>query len=140
MKKIISTVFVLGLMTFSFHAKAQQQDLLVMKQQAEVLKLSTDLMNTKIDLEKEKQNNVKISGDVESYNKKSDNSTDDYTASDPKSTAKDAKSTAKVLKKTETANKNLEKSNNKIVDIEGEVRKLEMKLEKLKYTVEVKEK
>lgn len=140
MKKIISTAFVMVLMTISFQANAQQQDLSVMKLQAEALKLTTDLMNKNIDLEKEKQNNVKISGDVESYNKKSDNKTDDFSASDPESTAKDAKNTAKVLKKTETANKNLEKSNYKIIDLEGDVKKLEMKLDKLKYTVEVKEK
>ena len=111
-----------------------------MKEQSEVMKLSTDLLNYQIDLEKEKQNNAKISASVESLNKKSNSEADGYHCSnDPKSTPKDAKNAAKILKLTESANKDLERSNNKMIDIEADIRKLEKKLEKLRYTVEIKE-
>ena len=139
-KSIFTTAILFGLLTFSTTLKAQNQDLSVMKDKAEVLELTTDLAEKNIDLEKERQENVKISSTVESLNNKSDNRTDDFSISDPKSTAKDAKKTAKTLKKTESANRDLERSNNKIIDLEGDVKKLEMKLEKLKYTVEIKEK
>ncbi|MBE2274189.1 MAG: hypothetical protein IAE62_07960 [Flavobacteriales bacterium] len=138
---LTSSALVLSFTLISFNAKAQENDISVMKQQSEVLKLNADLMDKKIDWEKEKQNNTKIQASVASLNKKSDNETDDYHPSkDPKDTAKDAKNAAKILKLTESANKDLERSNNKMIDIEGDIRKLEKKLEKLKYTVELKEK
>ena len=138
---LTSSALVLSFTLISFNAKAQENDISVMKQQSEFLKLNADLMDKKIDWEKEKQNNTKIQASVASLNKKSDNETDDYHPSkDPKDTAKDAKNAAKILKLTESANKDLERSNNKMIDIEGDIRKLEKKLEKLKYTVELKEK
>lgn len=138
---LTSSALVLSFTLISFNSKAQENDINVMKQQSEVLKLNADLMDKKIDWEKEKQNNTKIQASVASLNKKSDNETDDYHPSkDPKDTAKDAKNAAKILKLTQSANKDLERSNNKMIDIEGDIRKLEKKLEKLKYTVELKEK
>lgn len=138
---LTSSALVLSFTLISFNAKAQENDINVMKQQSEVLKLNADLMDKKIDWEKEKQNNTKIQASVASLNKKSDNETDDYHSSkDPKDTAKDAKNAAKILKLTQSANKDLERSNNKMIDIEGDIRKLEKKLEKLQYTVELKEK
>ena len=140
-KYFLASVFIIAFSIFSGNLKAQDKDIAVMKQQSEVLKLSTDLMNYQIDLEKERQNNVKIQASVESLNKKSNDEAEDYHSSEkPKDTAKDAKNAAKILKLTESANKDLERSNNKLIDIEGSIKKVEKKLEKLNYTVEVKEK
>ena len=62
---LTSSALVLSFTLISFNAKAQENDINVMKQQSEVLKLNADLMHKKIDWEKEKQNNQKISGTVE---------------------------------------------------------------------------
>ena len=137
-KNVITAMFCIGLGVFSVQMNAQ--DLNVMKEQREVLKLHTDLMDKKIDLEKENQNNAKIKGTAEGLNNKSDKKTDNFSSSDAASTAKDAKNTAKLLKKTESANKDLDRSNNKVISLEADIRKLETKLDRLKYTIEVKEK
>ena len=139
-KYFLTTALTLGFAVFSLNVNAQEQDIDVMKKQSEVLKLSTDLMNKRIDLEKEKQSNAKISDNVESLNRKSNRSTNDFESSDAESTANDAKKTAKILKQTESANRNLDRSNSRSIDLEGDIRKLEMRLEKLPYTVELKEK
>lgn len=127
-----------ALLFLSFSAKAQLQDVNVMTQQRDVLKLYTELMDKQISLEKEKQNNAKILNKTEGLNNQSDRKTDKFSASDPNSTAKDAKKTAKLLRQTESANKELQKSNNRIASMEGDIKKLQVQLDRLKYTVEVK--
>ena len=131
----IAIIFCLG---FSVTAKAQSLD--EMKSQREVLKLSSDLIDKKIELETENQKNEKIKSNAQSLNRKSDRSTDNFSSSDPDSTVKDAKKTAKILKETENANKDLEKSNRKIIGLQADIKKIESQLEKTKYWVELKEK
>ncbi len=139
MKKTYFTgIFGASLLFLSLGLKAQELN--AMTQQREVLKVYTDLIDKQIDLEKEKQNNIKILDKTKDLNHKSERKTDRFNSSDPNSTADDARKTAKLLKRTESANKELQRSNNKIVDMEGDIRKLQMKLEKLKYAVELKEK
>lgn len=140
MKKnvLLTGILSLGFAVVSLNVKAQNLD--EMKLQREVLQLNTDLMDKKMDLEKETQVNSKIKGNVDSLNLKSDKKTDNFSSSDPNSTAKDARNTAKLLKKTESANKDLDRSNNKIINIEADIKKLETKIERLKYAVEVKQK
>ena len=71
----------------------------VRESQKELLELHTDLLDKKIDLQKEFDNNSKIKKEVESLNQQSEKATSKYESSDPKSTAKDAKNTAKLLQK-----------------------------------------
>lgn len=46
------------------NGNAQKQDLKTLKQQFQVVKLTADWVAKKIDLEKERQNNVKVSGKI----------------------------------------------------------------------------
>lgn len=139
-KHLLSAALVMGFSLFSVTMNAQKTDIDVMKKQYEVLKLNSDLMNKKIELEREMQSHGKMKDNAESLNRKANRSTDNYRSSDAESTANDAKKTAKVLKQTESANRNLERSNNRIIDLQGEIRKIELKLERLPFTVELKEK
>lgn len=135
MKKILFALAFLSGAVF-LHAQSVED----MKKQVETLKIQTDLLNKKIDLEQELAKNLKAQNAAESLNKKSDNKADSYKPSDANSTAKDAKKTVKILKEAESANKDLLKSNNKIAELEADVKKLEMKLEKQKFQIEIKEK
>lgn len=132
---LVAIIFCLG---FSVTAKAQSID--EMKSQREALKLTTDLVDKKIELETENQKNEKIKSNTQSLNRKSDKSTDNFSSSDPDSTVKDAKKTAKILKETENANKDLEKSNRKIIGLQADIKKIESQLDKAKYRIELKEK
>lgn len=134
-KYLFMMVFCTGAAVFSNQIKAQEIDVLM--QQKEVLKLTTDLLERKIELEKETRNNTKIRGNVEKLNKKSDKMTDQFGLSTPIATAEDAKSTAKMLKKTESANRELFKSDNKLINIEAEIKKIELKLERMQYDVAI---
>ena len=140
MKAKFSTfILALGFIMISMNANAQKQDLKTLRQQSQVVFLNADLVSKKIDLEKERQNNLKIAEDVKYLDKKSDRTTNHFSPSDPKSTAKDARNTAKILRQTESANKDLRRSNLKIAKIEREILKLEEKLKNLQYSVEIKE-
>ena len=120
----------------SVAGSAQEQNL-ILRQQAQVVKFNGDLVNKKIDLEKERQINLKIAEEVKTLDKKSDRATNKFSPSDPKSTAKDARDAAKVLRRTEVANRDLRRSNMKIERIERDIKKLEEKLDKLQYTIEI---
>ena len=121
----------------SVAGSAQEQNLKILRQQAQVVKFNGDLVNKKIDLEKERQINLKIAEEVKTLDKKSDRATNKFSPSDPKSTAKDARDAAKVLRRTEVANRDLRRSNMKIERIERDIKKLEEKLDKLQYTIEI---
>ena len=95
------------------------------------------MVSKKIDLEKERQINLKIAEEVKTLDRKSDRTTNKFSPSDPRSTAKDAKHAEKVLRRTEVANRDLRKSNLKIEKIEKDIKKLEEKLAKLHYTIEI---
>lgn len=137
-KKITTFLLAIGFSTISYHLRAQ--NISELNDQKEVLELFRDLMDKKIDLAKENEENSKIAKDVVNLNKKSDKSTTQYSPSDPETTATDAKKTARILRKVEDANRDLTKSNGKILDIESDIKKLEMKLDKLSYTIELKAK
>lgn len=121
----------------SVAGNAQEQNLKILRQQSQVVKFNGDLGNKKIDLEKERQINLKIAEEVKTLDKKSDRATNKFSPSDPKSTAKDARDAAKVLRRTEVANRDLRRSNMKIERIERDIKKLEEKLDKLQYTIEI---
>lgn len=121
----------------SVAGSAQEQNLKILRQQSQVVKFNGDLGNKKIDLEKERQINLKIAEEVKTLDKKSDRATNKFSPSDPKSTAKDARDAAKVLRRTEVANRDLRRSNMKIERIERDIKKLEEKLDKLQYTIEI---
>lgn len=121
----------------SVAGNAQEQNLKILRQQAQVVKFNGDLGNKKIHLEKERQINLKIAEEVKTLDKKSDRATNKFSPSDPKSTAKDARDAAKVLRRTEVANRDLRRSNMKIERIERDIKKLEEKLDKLQYTIEI---
>lgn len=137
--KLISLVFALGFVMISINGTAQQQDLKTLKQQSQVVRLNADLVTKKIDLEKERQNNLKLSEEVKYLDKKSNRTTNKFSPSDPRATAKDARNTAKILRQTEAANKDLRRSNLKIEKMERDILKLEEKLKNLQYAVEIKE-
>lgn len=121
----------------SVAGNAQEQNLKILRQQSQVVKFNGNLVNKKIDLEKERQINLKIAEEVKTLDKKSDRATNKFSPSDPKSTAKDARDAAKVLRRTEVANRDLRRSNMKIERIERDIKKLEEKLDKLQYTIEI---
>lgn len=137
--KFIALLFALGFVMISINGNAQKQDLKTLKQQSQVVKLNADLVAKKIDLEKERQNNIKIADEVKYLDKKADKTTNKFSPSDPKTTAKDARNAAKLLRQTESANKDLRRSNLKLEKIERDILKLEEKLNKLQYAVEIKE-
>lgn len=137
--KFISLVFALGFVMISITGTAQQQDLKTLKQQSQVVRLNADLVTKKIDLEKERQNNLRLSEEVKYLDKKSNRTTNKFSPSDPRTTAKDARNTAKILRQTEAANKDLRRSNLKIEKMERDILKLEEKLKNLQYAVEIKE-
>ena len=135
--KFISFLFAFGFLMISVAGNAQEQNLKILRQQSQVVKFNGDLGNKKIDLEKERQINLKIAEEVKTLDKKSDRATNKFSPSDPKSTAKDARDAAKVLRRTEVANRDLRRSNMKIERIERDIKKLEEKLDKLQYTIEI---
>lgn len=134
-KYVLMIVLCTGISVFNNKINAQDIDVLV--QQKEVLKLTAELVDRKIEWEKETYNNNKIKENVEKLNKKSDKMTDQFGLSTPIATAEDAKSTAKMLKKTEAANRDLFKSNNKLINIEAEIKKIQLKLERMQYDVAI---
>lgn len=138
--KFISLLLIVGFLLVSINTNAQEQDLKVMKQKSEAIQLNGKLQNKKIELEREKQNNVKIAAMVASLNKKSERKTDQFQSSDPKSTSKEAKKTAKLLRETESENNKLRKSDSKVLKLEKEVASIEEKLLKLKYAIDISEK
>ena len=107
----------------SVAGNAQEQNLKILRQQYKVVKFNGDLGNKKIDLEKERQINLKIAEEVKTLDKKSDRATNKFSPSDPKSTAKDARDAAKVLRRAELANRDLRRSNMKIEQIERDIKK-----------------
>ena len=136
---LLSTIVVFGIAAFS--STVQAQDMNEMKKQREALKTSTDLMDKRMELLKEQQNNEKKQSTANSLNNKADKRADGFSnEDDAAAVAKNAKNAAKALKKSESANKDLQRSNSKIIDIEGDIRKLELKLNSMDYVVEVKEK
>ena len=137
--KFISLIFALGFVMISITVTAQQQDLKTLKQQSQVVRLNADLVAKRIDLEKERQHNLKLSEEVKYLDKKSNRATNKFSPSDPRTTAKDARSAAKLLRQTETANKDLRRSNLRIEKMERDILKLEEKLKNLQYAVEIKE-
>lgn len=138
--KLIALLLIFGFTMISISAPAQEQNLKEMKQKALVVKIKGQVIAKKMDLEKELQNNAKITKEVESLNKQSNKATNKFSPSSPKDTAKDAKNTAKLLRKTEAANKDLRSSNQKIAKLEKDLAKLEEKLNKLDYAVELEKK
>lgn len=138
-KYLLSTIVVLGIGVFASNVHAQ--DLNEMKKQREVLKTATDLLDKRMELLKEQQNNEKKQATASSLNNKADRKSDGFSdENNAEAVAKNAKEAAKALKKSESANKDLQKSNAKIIDIEADIRKLEMQLNSMTYIVEVKEK
>ena len=137
--KFISLIFALSFVMISINGTAQQQDLKTLKQQSQVVRFNADLVAKRIDLEKERQHNLKLSEEVKYLDKKSNRATNKFSPSDPRTTAKDARSAAKLLRQTETANKDLRSSNFRIEKMERVILKLEEKLKNLQYAVEIKE-
>ena len=136
--KFISLIFALSFVMISINGTAQQQDLKTLKQQSQVVRFNADLVAKRIDLEKERQHNLKLSEEVKYLDKKSNRATNKFSPSDPRTTAKDARSAAKLLRQTETANKDLRRSNSRIEKMERDILKLEEKLKNLQYAVEIK--
>ena len=131
MKKLIFSMIFVAVAFSANTLKAQSTD--EMKKQVETLKLETDLLNKKIDLQNERDRNAKVQDDANALNRRSEKRTNDQDE-----TERDAKKTAKVLKNAESKNRSLMKSNSKIVDLEADIKKLEMKLDKQKYRVDFK--
>ena len=137
--KFISFIFALSFVMISINGIAQQQDLKTLKQQSQVVRFNADLVAKRIDLEKERQHNLKLSEEVKYLDKKSNRATNKFSPSDPRTTAKDARNAAKLLRQTEAANQDLRRSNLKIQKMERDILKLEEKLKNLQYSVEIKE-
>lgn len=135
MKKIVLGFSLLISLSFS------AQELEVLKAKKEVLNLNVDLIEKKIDLLKEQQNNEKLKLKASELDKISSESAANKSAeANTEEQTKEAKKLAKQLKQSESANKSLNRSNDRIIDLEGDIKKIELKLERLKYEVEVKEK
>ena len=137
--KFISLIFALSFVMISINGTAQQQDLKTLKQQSQVVRFNADLVAKRIDLEKERQHNLKLSEEVKYLDKKSNRATNKFSPSDPRTTAKVARNAAKLLRQTEAANQDLRRSNLKIQKMERDILKLEEKLKNLQYSVEIKE-
>lgn len=136
MKKLsLSFIFLLISMFFS------AQDLEVFKAQRDVLKLNVDLVEKKIDLLKEQQENEKLKLKATELEKISSESVANKSAEiNIVDQTKEAKKIAKQLKQSESASKSVNRSNDRIIDLEADIKKIELKLEHLKYEVEIKDK
>lgn len=137
-KHLFIAILFLGVGSFSTKLKAQT--IAEIKQKQELFKVYSQLLDKSMDLEKERENNVRLTAEANSLNKKSDKKTDKFSSSDPKSTSDDAKKTAKLLKQTESVNRDLAKSNSKMKSIEDEMKNIVTKMEKYNYVVEIKSK
>ncbi len=131
MKKICFAVLLMASsLTF-----LQAQNLEVLKEQRQAVKLNLDLIDKKIDLEKAIAERDKREAKAAEANSKAESvaNTDATASSDPK----EAKKAARIVKQAESATKSLERGNNAITKMEAEIKALEEKIDSAKYIVEI---
>lgn len=113
----------------------QAQNLEVLKEQRQAVKLNLDLIDKKIDLEKAIAERDKREAKAAEANSKAESvaNTDATASSDPK----EAKKAARIVKQAESATKSLERGNNAITKLEAEIKAIEEKIDNAKYIVEI---
>lgn len=107
-----------------------------LKEQQQVLNLTSKLNLLKIEYEKEKASYNDLNVKVASVNATANAVTTAFTTSDAKSTVSDAKSTIKTLKETEETNKELAKAQKKLGRMEKQIAKLQARIDELNKRVE----
>ncbi|RZL33417.1 MAG: SlyB protein [Pedobacter sp.] len=131
MKKTILPIMLSAVLLLGACATTKSPELQKYEAKQKELDLNTDLNKLKIELEKERMANQKLSKSVAELNAKADKNTNRFNSSDPSSTASDAKATARLLRDVEKANRNLKKSNRKIESIQKNIKKTDEKISKL---------
>lgn len=129
MKKVILLLVMVMSTIFSF---AQDETRIKnLKEQKEILSLTTKLNKLQLDYEKEKVNHNAISTKAAELNAEANMATTDFNTSDAKSTVKDAKKTVKKLKEVKSINKKLAKSQKKLNYFEKKIAKMKARLDDL---------
>lgn len=129
MKKVILLLVMVMSTIFSF---AQDETRIKnLKEQKEILSLTTKLNKLQLDYEKEKANHNEISRKAAELNAEANMATTDFNTSDAKSTVKDAKKTVKKLKEVKSINKKLAKSQKKLNCFEKKIAKMKARLDDL---------
>ena len=127
MKKVILLLVMVMSTIFSF---AQDETRIKnLKEQKEILSLTTKLNKLQLDYEKEKVNNVELSKKAADINAEANIATTEFNTTNASSTVKDAKSTIKRLKEAKSINKKLAKSQRTLSKMERKIAKLQAKID-----------
>ena len=127
MKKVILLLVMVMSTIFSF---AQDETRIKnLKEQKEILSLTTKLNKLQLDYEKEKVNNVELSKKAADINVEANIATTEFSTTNASSTVKDAKTTIKRLKEAKSINKKLAKSQKTLSKMERKIAKLQAKID-----------
>ena len=127
MKKVILLLVMVMSTIFSF---AQDETRIKnLKEQKEILSLTTKLNKLQLDYEKEKVNNVELSKKAADINAEANIATTEFNTTNASSTVKDAKTTIKRLKEAKSINKKLAKSQKTLTKMEKKIAKLQAKID-----------
>ena len=127
MKKVILLLVMVMSTIFSF---AQDETRIKnLKEQKEILSLTTKLNKLQLDYEKEKVNNVELSKKAADINAEANIATTEFNTTNASSTVKDAKTTIRRLKETKSINKKLAKSQKTLRKMERRIAKLQAKID-----------
>ena len=129
MKKVI-LVLVMAMSAILGYAQDETR-IKNLKEQKEILSLTTKLNKLQLNYEKEKADHNEISKKAAELNAEANMATTDFNTSDASSTVKDAKKTVKKLKEVQSINKKLAKSQKKLNDMEKKIVKLKARLDDL---------
>ena len=127
MKKVILLLVMVMSTIFSF---AQDETRIKnLKEQKEILSLTTKLNKLQLDYEKEKVNNVELSKKAADINAEANIATTEFNTTNASNTVKDAKTTIKRLKEAKSINKKLAKSQKTLKKMERKIAKLQSKID-----------
>ena len=127
MKKVILLLVMVMSTIFSF---AQDETRIKnLKEQKEILSLTTKLNKLQLDYEKEKVNNVELSKKAADINAEANIATTEFNTTNASNTVKDAKTTIKRLKEAKSINKKLAKSQKTLTKMEKKIAKLQAKID-----------
>ena len=107
-----------------------------LKQQQEVLDLTSKLNKLQLEYEKEKANYNLLNDKTATVNATANSVTTDFNTSDASSTVKDAKATVKALKETKKMNKKLAKSQKTLKNLEKKMAKIQARIDALNKKIQ----
>lgn len=131
-------VFLLGMMVLSTAFGFAQDATKVnnLKEQQQVLALTSKLNKLQLDYEKEKANYNALTGKAAEVNATANTATTNFNTSDASSTVKDVKNTVKKLEETKAVNKKLAKSQKALSKMEKKMAKLQSRIDELNKKVQ----